>query len=55
MGIPPYTETRAAIKFCVLLGYSAAETIQELKKAGTTPPMQKSAVYKWHKLFKMHY
>ena len=50
--VPEVVETRAAIKFCVNLGHSPTETFKLLQKAGNTPEMKKSAVFKWHARFK---
>jgi transposase len=52
MGLPEHVEPRAAIKFCVKLGYNASKTYEEVRKANFTPEIKRSAVYKWHKRFK---
>ena len=52
MVVPDALKTRAAIKFCVNLGYTPTETFNMLKVAGTAPELKKSAVFKWHARFK---
>ncbi|KAJ8944569.1 hypothetical protein NQ318_015737 [Aromia moschata] len=44
-------EQRMAIKFCVKLEKSAAETIQMLKKACGVDCLSDRQIYRWHKAF----
>lgn len=45
-------EQRAAVKFCFLLGKTAAETLEMLKAAYKDDALNKSCVYEWFKRFK---
>ena len=45
-------EQRAAVKFCFLLGKSAAETIVMLKTAYVDAALSKTRVYEWFSRFK---
>lgn len=45
-------EQRAAVKFCFLLGKSAAETIVMLKTAYGEAALSKTRVYEWFTRFK---
>ena len=45
-------EQRAAVKFCFLLGKSAAETIVMLKTAYGDAALSKTRVYEWFSRFK---
>ena len=47
-----YREQRAAVKFCFLLGKSAAETIVMLKDAYGDAALSKTRVYEWFLRFK---
>ena len=40
MVVPDALKTRAAIKFCVNLGYTPTETFNMLKVAGTAPELR---------------
>ena len=47
-----FREQRAAVKFCFLLGKSAAETIGMLKTAYGDAALSKTKVYEWFSRFK---
>lgn len=45
-------ESRAFIKCCAKIGYTASETYKLLQKAGSTSDMKRATVFKWFSRFK---
>jgi histone-lysine N-methyltransferase SETMAR len=52
MVLPEHEESRAAVKFCFNLGYSATETYNTMQRTQHTKDMKKATVFKWFKRFK---
>ena len=50
--IPDNKEQRVCVKFCFLLGKSAAETVLMLQEAFEEEALSKTQVYKWYSRFK---
>lgn len=45
-------EQRVSVKFCLLLGKSAAETVLMLQEAFKEEALSKTQVYEWYSRFK---